>query len=125
MRASDKPRRLKKAVAEGEQAACEEITLAAELATMEARTTSDDYAPHARVRLGERHTQSRSIMTAPPMLVCAAALEQLASFDSAYQRQLLPAIEGVEEAWTQAELAAAQLERREAEVAEKTWARPV
>ena len=56
-----------------------------------------DSAAHARVR---------------------AALEQLGSFDSAYQRQLLPAIEGVEEARTQAELAAAQLERREAEAAD-------
>ena len=45
-------------------------------------------------------------------------LEQLASFDAAYQRQLLPAVEGVEEARTQVGLGTAQLERREAEVAE-------
>ena len=108
-----------KAVAEGERAAREKITLAAELATMEARLTSDDYAPHARVRLGEIQTQIAALnYDSAAHARVRAALEQLASFDSAYQRQLLPAIEGVEEARTQAELAAAQLERREAEVTE-------
>ncbi len=108
-----------RAVAEGEQAAIEQTTLAAELAALEAKLATEGYALDARTKLDQVRTQIAALnYDSAAHTQVRKALEQLAAFDSVYQRQLLPAIEGVGEARTQAELAAEQLERREAEVAE-------
>jgi exonuclease SbcC len=106
-------------VTEGERAATEQAALIVEMEGLEARLSSGDYAHEARAKLGQLQSEITALdYDGAAHAQVRDAIEQLARFDGLYQRQLLPAIEGVEEARTRVEMLAAQLGRREAEMAE-------
>ena len=106
-------------VAEGAQAVTEQQAAAVELEALEARLAAEDYAGDVRATLAALQAQIAGLnYDSAAHTETRATLERLTSFDGAYQRQLLPTIEGVEEASARVETLAAQLERRDAELAE-------
>jgi exonuclease SbcC len=107
------------AVAEGERAAAAHAALTSEMTRLEARLASGDFAHDAQVRLAECHAHLVALQYDPTAHTqVRETLERLATYDMLYQRQLLPALEAVDGARTQVQSTAAQLSRREAELAE-------
>jgi exonuclease SbcC len=108
------------AVAEGEQAAEEQARIGAEIAALDARLAAGDFAGEARVRLAAVLTRLAEIgYDAAAHTQARDEVQGLSGFDARYQRQLLPAVEGIGEAQARAETLAAQLARGEEELAEE------
>lgn len=107
------------AVAEGEVAAAEQAQLEQAEAHLADRLARDDYAPAERTALAELQAEEDSLgYDRAAHEQVRQRISELAAFDTRYHAQLLPALEGVEEAQRQASAAAATVARREAELAE-------
>lgn len=107
------------AVAEGLTAAEEQARLAGQIAELEARLAQGDYAPAERAALAALEAEIAAVgYDAAGHAAVRAEVERWLPFDARYQRQLLPALEGAEEARSRVEALAGQLARREAELAE-------
>lgn len=86
---------------------------------LRARLAARDYAPDEQAELGRIETQiAEAGYDAAAHRAVQEEIGRLQPFDFQYQRQLLPALEGVEEAHQQVAALAAQLARRDAELAE-------
>ncbi len=107
------------AVVEGEAAAEEQARLAGQMAALDERLAAGDYAPAERAALAAVQSEMAAIgYDAAGHAAVRAEVERWLPFDARYQRQLLPALEGAEEARSRGESLAAQLARRETELAE-------
>ena len=107
------------AIAEGQAAAEEQRRLAGQIEELDRRLAAGDFAPAERVELtrfqaalaeigydGAAHERMRG------------RLAELEPFDSRYQRQLAPALDGIGDARARVDSLVAQVARRETELAE-------
>ncbi|MGQ9490844.1 MAG: AAA family ATPase [Anaerolineae bacterium] len=100
-------------------AAEEQSHVEQQIEELRARLAARDYAPDEQAELGRIETQIAEVgYDAAAHRAVQEEIGRLQSFDFQYQRQLLPALEGVEEAHQQVAALAAQLARRDAELAE-------
>ena len=107
------------AVAEGEAAATEQARIAAQGTELAARLAAGDYAPAERAELAKVQAALAEIgYNAASHAAIRARTEQLELFDARYQRQLLPALDGLADARARVDALASQQARREAELAE-------
>ena len=84
-----------------------------------ARLAAGDYAPSERAELAKTEAELTEIgYDAAGHEAVRAKAQELAPFDARYGRQLLPALDGVADARARVEGLAAQLARREAELAD-------
>ena len=111
--------RAEAALADGEAAAADELRLNAEMAQLAARLQARDYARAELAELARLEAEvAQSGYDSAAHRAIRAKLEGLESFDARYQRQLLPAIDGIEAARGQLASLAEQIKRREADLAE-------
>jgi exonuclease SbcC len=106
------------AVSEGQAAAEEQARIAEQGAQLAARLAAEDYAAAERAELSR--LQAELVEAGYDAAAHEAArrqTERLAAFDARYQRQLLPALDGVAEARARVSDLAGQLGRREADLA--------
>ncbi len=104
------------AQADARAAAEEQVKLAQARATVTARLAAADYAPAERATLAQLQAQLAEVGYDPAAHEAVRSrLSGLEAFDTRYQRQLLPALDGIADARGRAESLIAQLARREAE----------
>ena len=109
---------LETSLAEGQAAAAEQSRLATEMAEVARRLADQDYAPDERGRLAHLQAQLDAIGYDPAAHArVRAEVDRLRPFDARYQRELLPALDGIEDARARVEALRGQLDRRIAEVA--------
>ena len=107
------------AVAEGQAAADEQARVARQRADLAARLAAADYAPAERAELAKAQAELAGIgYDAAAHEAVRARVAALEPFDARYGRQLLPALDGVAGARARVDGLAAQLARREAELAD-------
>ncbi len=107
------------ALADGEAAAEEELRLSEEMARLSARLEAQDYAGAEQAELAQLEAEvEQSGYDSAAHRAVRSRLESLEPFDGRYQRQLLPAIDGVETAGAQVSALAEQIQRRESDLAE-------
>ena len=107
------------AVADGHAAANEQARVTTQGAELAARLAAGDYAPAERAELAKVQAALAEIgYDAARHEAVRAQMGQLESFDARYQRQLLPALDGVADARARADALAGQQARREAELAD-------
>ena len=107
------------AVADGQAAAEEQARVAAQSAALAARLAAGDYAPAERTELAKVQTALAEIgYDAAGHELIRERAQRLESFDARYNRQLLPALDGIADARSRADASAAQQTRREAELAD-------
>jgi exonuclease SbcC len=106
-------------IADGQAAADETARVAQQRTELAARLAAGDYAPTERAELAKAEAELDEIgYDAVVHDVVRVRTQELAPFDARYGRQLLPALDGVVEARARVEGLAAQLTRREAELAD-------
>ena len=106
-------------IADGQAAADETVLVARQRADVAARLAAGDYAPSERAELAKAEAELAEIgYDAAAHEAVRARAQELAPFDARYGRQLLPALDGVADARARVEGLAAQLARREAELAD-------
>jgi exonuclease SbcC len=106
-------------VADGQAAQAEAEKTTAQLAALTERLEAQDYASAEQAELARLEMKlAQSGYDSAAHQAVRAKLSALEPFDARYQRQLLPALEGIEGAREQAATLAASVERREAELAE-------
>jgi len=107
------------AVTEAQAAADEQARVAAQITDLAARLSAGDYAAPQRAELAKLQAELAEIdYNAAAHEAIRASVNQLSAFDARYQRQLLPALDGIADVRSRAEALAAQLARREAEMAD-------
>lgn len=107
------------AVAEGQAAVEEQARLADQMAALDERLATGDYAPAERAALAGVQAEIAAVgYDADGHQAARAEVERWLPFDARYQRQLLPALEGAEEARGRVEALTGQYDRRAAELAE-------
>jgi DNA repair protein SbcC/Rad50 len=112
------------AVTEGHAAAEEAAAVAQQAAAVAQRIAAEDYAPAEWSALAAVQAELAATgYNAASHAAVRAEVEKQLPFDTLYQRQLLPALDGITEARQQAETLAAAVTRREAELAEDQAAR--
>ena len=104
---------------DGQAATNETDLVAGQRADVAARLAAGDYAPSERAELAKTEAELTGIgYDAAAHEAVRARAQELAPFDARYGRQLLPALDGVADARARVESLAAQLARREAELAD-------
>jgi DNA repair protein SbcC/Rad50 len=107
------------AVSDGQVAAEELHQVDEKLATLDKRLAAADYAHADQEKLARLQTElAQSGYDSATHQAVRMRLETLEPFDARYQRQLLPAIDGIEAARAQVDALVAQQERRTVEQAE-------
>jgi DNA repair protein SbcC/Rad50 len=106
------------AVAEGETAAEEQHRIAGQIAALEDRLAVRDYASAERAELARvQAALAEAGYDSAAHERVRGRLAELEQFDSRYQRQLAPALDGIADARARAEALAEQVARRETELA--------
>lgn len=104
-------------VAEGQAAAEEQTRVASQAAELTARLSAGDYAPAERAELAKVQAALAEIgYDAAGHEAIRALVRRLEPFDARYQRQLLPALDGIADARARVDALTAQQARREAEL---------
>jgi len=111
--------RAEAALADGEAAAADELRIAEQMAQLAARLQARDYATAEQAELAQLEAElAQSGYDSAAHRAVRSRLENLEPFDARYQRQLLPAIDGVDTARAQLTSLTEQIKRRETDLAE-------
>jgi exonuclease SbcC len=106
------------AVADAQAAAEEQARIAAQVAELAARLAGHDYAHAEQAELARLQAELAQVgYDAAGHEAVRARLGRLEPFDGRYQRQLLPALDGIADARARVDALAAQIARREEELA--------
>jgi DNA repair protein SbcC/Rad50 len=107
------------AVADGQAAQAETDSVTAQLAALATRLEANDYAPAEQAELARLETElAESGYDSAAHRQVRVKLSELEPFDARYQRQLIPALEGIEAVRGQVETLTTSVTRREEELAE-------
>jgi DNA repair protein SbcC/Rad50 len=107
------------AINDGESAATELAQARERQTVLAARLAAEDYAPEEQAKLGRLEDELAQVgYDAAAHQASKAEVERWQPFDTRYQRQLMVAIDGIEEARERVTTLAGQIERRAAELAE-------
>jgi exonuclease SbcC len=107
------------AVAEGQAAAEEQARVASQAAELAQKIAAEDYAPDERAALANVQAEMAATgYDASAHDAVRAEVHERLPFDTRYQRQLLPALDGIADARQQVDTLAAAVARRESELAE-------
>jgi exonuclease SbcC len=106
------------AVTEGQTALEEQRQIASQIAGLDGRLTTGDYAPAERVELARAQAALAEVgYDSAAHQKVRSRLTELEPFDSRYQRQLAPALDGIVDARSRVDALEAQLARRRSELA--------
>jgi exonuclease SbcC len=107
------------AIADAQAAAEEQARVAQQIADLSARLADRDYAPAEQVELARQQAELAAIgYDAGAHEAVRVKVNRLEPFDGRYQRQLLPALDGIADARGRVDVLAGQFARREAELAD-------
>jgi DNA repair protein SbcC/Rad50 len=105
-------------IADAQKAAGEQASMAEAINAVASRLSAEDYAHEARAAVAELSEQIAALGYDEAASKAAyAECQRLQPFDAEYQRQLLPALEGVDDVRENVGVLAAEVDRRIAEMA--------